>query len=111
MFCAKCGTSLQDGTQFCHNCGNKVGSIAPQAEETEVKVVLDPAEAVPQKSAPDSSKSFAGQGKTFGLILMMISIIGDVVALFAIGFDAFIPITIGATVLFVIGYFMRMFCP
>jgi hypothetical protein len=41
----------------------------------------------------------------------MISIIGDLVAMVAIGFDAFIPVTIGATVLFVIGFFLRMFCP
>lgn len=107
MFCSKCGNQLQDGTLFCPSCGNKVGE-APTLK-TEVKVILDPAEVAPAKKISDSSKSFAGQGKTFGLILMIISIIGDLVAMFAIGFDAFIPITIGATVLFVIGFFMRMF--
>ena len=111
MYCSKCGSNLQDGTQFCPKCGSKVEeSILPVAEK-EVKVVLDPVERIPQKEVTDSSQSFSGQGKTFGLILMLISIIGDLVAMFAIGFDAFIPITIGATVLFVIGFFMRMFCP
>ncbi len=111
MFCSGCGNKLQEGTQFCPNCGSKVSAAASPAAEKEVKVILDPAEVVPQKPVADSSKSFAGQGKTFGLILMMVSIIGDLVAMFAIGFDAFIPITIGATILFVIGFFLRMFCP
>ena len=111
MFCSKCGTNLQDGTQFCPSCGNKVGEVFTSVAEKEVKVILDPAEVVPAKEAADSSKSFSGQGKTLGLILMMISIIGDLVAMVAIGFDAFIPVTIGATVLFVIGFFLRMFCP
>lgn len=110
MYCSKCGNNLQDGTQFCPSCGCKIGEAAPPSSEKNVKVILDPAEVVPQKKVADSSKSFSGQGKTFGLILMMISVIGDLVAMFAIGFDAFIPITIGATVLFVIGFFMRMFC-
>ena len=111
MFCSKCGNQLQDGTQFCPSCGNKVGEAAAPVTRQEVKVMLDPAEVVPQKKAADSSKSFSGQGKTFGLILMIVSIIFDLVAMFAIGFDAFIPITIGATALFVIGFLMRLFCP
>lgn len=111
MFCSNCGTKLPDGAQFCSNCGNKIGETPAPVVQKEVKVMLDPAEVVPAKETADSSKSFAGQGKTIGLILMMISIIGDLVAMFAIGFDAFGPITIGATVLFVIGFFMRMFCP
>lgn len=111
MFCSKCGTNLQDGSQFCPSCGNKVGEAPTSVAPKEVKVMLDPSEVVPAKETADSSKSFSGQGKTIGLILMMISVIGDLVAMVAIGFDAFIPITIGATVLFVIGFFLRMFCP
>ena len=110
MFCSKCGKEILDGTVFCPNCGNKVGEAA-SAPKQKVKVMLDPAEAMPQKKVPDSSKSFSGQGKTYGLILMIISIIGDLIGMFVIGFDAFIPITIGAAVLFVIGFLMRMFCP
>lgn len=111
MFCSKCGNDLPEGTQFCSKCGNKVGEAAVPVVEKEVKVVLDPTEVVPQKKTADSGSSFAGQGKTFGLILMIVSIIGDLLAMFAVGFDAFIPITIGATVLFAIGFLMRMFCP
>lgn len=111
MFCSKCGSDLQDGTQFCPKCGTKMEQTLAPEPEKKVKVILDPAEVVPQKETADSSKTFSGQGKTFGLILMMISIIGDLVAMFVIGFDAFIPVTIGATVLFVIGFLMRMFCP
>ena len=111
MFCSKCGSDLQEGTQFCSKCGNKVGEVFSPVLEQEVKVMLDPSEVVPQKKAADSGSSFAGQGKTLGLILMIVSIIGDLVAMFAIGFDTFIPVTMGATVLFVIGFLMRMFCP
>ena len=109
MFCSNCGTKLQDGAQFCPQCGNKTGKTAPPIKE--VKVILDPNEVTPQKQATDSSKSFSGQGKTFGLILMILSIIGDLAAMCVIGFDAFIPVTIGATVLFVIGLLLRLFCP
>jgi hypothetical protein len=112
MFCANCGAKLQDGSVFCASCGSKVGAVpVVQAAPQEVKVMLDPAEVVPEKETADSSKSFSGQGKTFGLILMIISIIGDLLAMVLVGFDAFIPVTIGATVLFVIGFLLRMFCP
>ena len=111
MFCSKCGATLQDETQFCSQCGNKVSEVSESVAVKEVKVILDPAEVVPAKEIADSSKSFAGQGKTFGLILMMISVIGDLIAMIAIGFDAFIPVTIGATALFVLGFFLRIFCP
>ena len=43
------------------------------------------------------------------IVMRCRSVLGDLVAMFAIGFDAFIPITIGATVLFVIGLLMTMF--
>ena len=107
MFCSKCGTNLQEGTQFCHNCGNKVGETNTAVPKQEVKVMLDPSEVVPSKKTADSSKSFSGQGKTLGLILMIVSIIIDLVGLVS----GFIPITILGTVLFVVGVLMRMFMP
>lgn len=109
MFCSNCGAKIQDGTQFCPQCGNKIDKTAPSIKE--VKVILDPNEATSQKQVTDSSKSFSGQGKTFGLILMILSIIGDLAAMCVIGFDAFIPVTIGASVLFIIGLLLRLFCP
>lgn len=110
MFCANCGKEIQESTLFCTNCGKNVNQTSrPVAEK--VKVILDPSEVVNVKQPTDSSKSFSGQGKTLGIVLMIISIICDLVAMFAIGFDAFIPITIGATVLFVIGFLLRTFCP
>ena len=111
MFCSKCGAKLQDGAQFCPQCGSSIGKAASLIVEKEIKVILDPSEVTPQKQVVDSSKTFSGQGKTFGLLLMIISIIGDLVAMCVIGFDAFIPVTIGATVLFVVGLLLRMFCP
>ena len=97
MFCSKCGKEIQDN-----------GEQSPSVSQP-VKVMLDPKEAMPEKKVADSSKTFKGQGGTFGTILMLLSVIFDVVAMFAIGFDAFIPITIGSTVVFVIGFFLRMF--
>ena len=108
MFCSKCGKELQDDVSFCPACGNKVGSSASAVSQP-VKVMLDPSEVMPEKKGVDSSKSFKGHGGTLGTILMMLSVVFDLVAMFAIGFDAFIPITIGATVVFVIGFFLRMF--
>lgn len=111
MFCSKCGKELQDGVQFCPFCGNKTGSSASPSVPKETKVVLDPAEVVEHKEVADSSKTLSGQGRTIGLMLMIISIILDLVGMIAIGFDAFVPITICAAVLFVIGFLIRMFCP
>ncbi len=110
MFCTKCGKEIPDGTVFCPGCGNKIGEAASSAEQ-KVKVMLDPADAMPQKETADSSRSLSGQGKTIGFMLMIISIIGDLLAMVTIGFDAFIPITIGAMVLFVVGFLLRLFCP
>lgn len=110
MFCSNCGKEIQENTSFCSYCGKNVNqSSRPVIEK--VKVILDPSEVVDAKQPIDSSESFSGQGKTFGLVLMVVSIIFDLVGMFAIGFDAFIPITIGATVLFVIGFLLRIFCP
>lgn len=110
MFCSNCGKEIQESTSFCPYCGKNVNqALQPAAEK--VKVILDPSEVVDTKQPIDSSKSFSGQGKTFGLVLMIVSIVFDLVGMFAIGFDAFIPITIGATALFVIGFLLRIFCP
>lgn len=107
MFCSKCGAMLQDGSQFCPSCGNKVGEVPTPIVPQEVKVMLDPAEVVPAKETADSSKSFSGQGKTIGLILIIISIILDLVALVS----GFIPIMTVGTILFVVGILMRIFMP
>ena len=107
MFCSKCGTNLQEGTQFCHNCGNEVAKTASSVAQKEIKVMLDPSEVVPQKKVADSSTSFSGQGKTIGLILIIVSIIIDLVGLIS----GFIPITILGSVLFVVGILMRLFMP
>lgn len=34
MFCANCGTKLEEGNSFCHNCGTKV-EIAPMGAATQ----------------------------------------------------------------------------
>jgi len=111
MFCAKCGEEIVDGTQFCPNCGNKTGNTIEKKVIQAPKVMLDPTEVVEHKETADSSKTFSGQGRTIGLIMMIFSIVLDLVGMVAIGFDAFIPITIGSAALFVIGFLIRMFCP
>ena len=110
MFCSKCGNIISDTNTFCDHCGNKVGTIpAAPVKNEHPKIMLDPNEVVIHKEAKDSSKSLKGQGRTIGTVLMMLSIVFDLTSMFVIGFDAFIPITIVATVIFVIGFFMRMF--
>ena len=106
MFCSKCGTANADDSVFCVKCGSQLNMNTYREPP---KVMLDPKEVVEHKGTKDSSQSFSGYGKVFGWILMIISVLGDVVATAAIGFDAFIPLTIGATVLFVIGLLMTMF--
>ncbi len=107
MFCSKCGTNLQEGTQFCHNCGNKVAQTASPVAEKEIKVMLDPSEVVPQKKVADSSTSLSGHGKTLGMILIIVSIIIDLIAVVS----GFIPIMVLGTVLFIVGILLKLFSP
>lgn len=106
MFCSKCGSANADDSAFCVKCGSP---LAATAYSEAPKVMLNPEEVVEHKEVKDSSKSVSGYGKVFGWILMLISIFGDLAAMFVIGFDAFVPITIGAAVLFVIGLLMTLF--
>ena len=108
MFCSNCGKEIQNGSEFCSNCGHKCIAERNLNSNTP-KIILDPSETAYKQKTSDSSKSFSGQGKSIGLILMLISIVVDVVGMTVIGFDAFIPITIFATVLFVAGFFIRTF--
>ena len=64
-----------------------------------------------KKAYKKAKRKTVGVWKPLTIFLMVVSIIFDLVGMFAIGFDAFIPITIGATVLFVIGFLLRIFCP
>lgn len=110
MFCSKCGNQLQDQVQFCPKCGNAVNKIETIQGKKEVKVMLDPTEVV-SHNGDNRKNTTSGQAGTYGLILMVISIIFSLVSMFAVGSEAFIPITIGGTTLFVIGFLIRMFCP
>ncbi len=110
MYCTKCGNQIRDDSIFCEKCGNRIDSKS-QTPKAPPKIMLNPDEVVEHKENNDTSKTFRGQGKIIGLILMILSILGDLVSMFVIGFDSFIPITIGATVLFVVGFLLRMFSP
>lgn len=110
MFCSGCGNQIDETAVFCAKCGKRVCiSEIPMAEE-KVRVVLDPSEVAPQKEIADSGSSLSGHGRTIGLILMILSFVVDFVALFLIGFEAFIPVTIIAGALFMVGFLIRMFC-
>ena len=102
MFCAKCGNEINNHAEFCPVCGNVISTKAS------VKFVLDPTEIVEAKPVTESSKSFSSMVKPLGYAFIILAILGDLIALFAIGFDIFIPVTIGATVLFVLGLFLTI---
>lgn len=106
MFCSKCGSEMAEGGIFCPTCGAK----ANDENSPQPKVILNPDEVMPHSEVSDSSQTFSGSGRSIGMCFMIISIVADLVGMFTIGFDAFIPITIGSSVLFVIGFLLRMFC-
>ena len=60
MFCPTCGAKLPDGSVFCEKCGARVA----RTSEPPKKVVLDPKEVVEHKPEKDSSKTFAGNGRS-----------------------------------------------
>ena len=107
MFCPTCGAKLPDGSVFCEKCGARV-AMTPEPPK---KVVLDPKEVVEHKPEKDSSKTFAGNGRAFGIILMLLSVLGDLAAQLAVGSEHFIPITVVAAIFFVIGFLMVVFSP
>ncbi len=74
MFCSKCGNQIQDGTQFCPNCGNSLNDVGTPQAAKEVKVMLDPSEVVVH-DADNRKKTTSGHAGTYGIILMMLSII------------------------------------
>ena len=110
MFCSKCGEQLQDGVHFCFKCGNEVNKSVESQSTKEVKVMLDPAE-VRNYNVDGRRNTTSGHAGTYGWLLMIISIVFSLISMFAVGSDAFIPITIGGTALFVIGFLIRIFCP
>jgi|GEM_PF-1382073 len=107
MFCSKCGKELQDDVMYCPSCGNKTGTTDTISSPQTPRVMLDPSEVVAHKDVSDSGKSFSGQGRNIGLILIIISIFIDLIGIIS-GF--FVLTTVG-TVLFIIGILIRMFCP
>lgn len=107
MFCPKCGAENTDSSTFCVKCGNRLNTAS---YDEAPRVMLNPEEVVEHKDTKDSSKTFSGYGRVFGYLLMILSVLGDLISMFVIGFDMFIPMTIGATVLFVIGWLMTQFC-
>lgn len=48
MFCSKCGKEIQGNVSFCPACGSKVGE-SPLSVSQPIKVMLDPAETMPEK--------------------------------------------------------------
>ena len=110
MFCSKCGKQLQEGAQFCHNCGSEVNKIVTPQIANEVKVMLDPLEVV-NYSGDYSRKTTSGHAGTYGFMLMIISIIFDLVGMIFIGTSFFVPMIIIGTSLFAIGFLIKMFCP
>jgi len=109
MFCSKCGNQLREEVQFCPNCGNAVSKNDTAQISKEAKVMLDPSEIV-NHTENNEKKTTSGHAGTYGFILMIVSIIISLISMVVIGSDAFIPITIAGTALFVIGFLMRMFC-
>jgi hypothetical protein len=66
MFCAKCGTAIADGSQFCSQCGQPAGQAAP----TGTQIVP------PLPDAPTSGKALAAMlTGIFGLLLFPLAIV------------------------------------
>ena len=110
MFCSKCGNQLQDGVLFCPKCGNAVNNTRAVPVEKETKVMLEPSEVI-KHGENNGKKTTSGHAGTYGIVLMIVSVILSLISMFAVGFEAFIPITVLSTALFVVGFLLRMFCP
>lgn len=116
MFCKKCGAENQDESHFCIKCGSplkttKVEEVLEELLQEPPKVMLDPGEVVEHKEEKDSSKSYSGTGSFWGYALITISILLDVIALIAVSagnFELFTPMITVGTILFVVGWFVKI---
>lgn len=55
MFCTKCGSEMPDGTEFCTNCGARMGAASPAAASAEPASM--PAAGMPPVQHPVQKKS------------------------------------------------------
>jgi hypothetical protein len=112
IFCSKCGVQIADSSIFCEKSGAKI--IAKPYQELpkntpKPRIMLNPDEAAPSRTEKDSSKTFRGMGKIFGVALVLCSILVALISMFTIGTIGFIPLTILGTVMFVLGFFITIF--
>ena len=85
-FCPKCGTKLNDGDLFCHNCGAHVDFVKPQQEEKYYGDIDN----FPTKKAPSSPVDNSNRANPLakaGLIISIISISLMVIFFISLGFD------------------------
>ena len=114
MYCSKCGKEIAEGSFYCEKCGNKISSSGTNDKITiqlPQKVVLNPEEVVEHKEVKDSSKTFSGTGKVFGIALIVIGILCDLITIVLIGTgsDFTIPLISGGAIVFFIGFLVVIF--
>lgn len=102
MVCRHCGKEIADGVLVCGYCGHAV----PQQDlSTETKEKIEREKCSDESLKPNTGASI----RAFGIALMIISGIFDVIGMVLIGtgtFEAFNAVTIISTVAFFIGLVM-----
>jgi len=89
MFCAKCGTELNEGAEFCSKCGTKAGSAAERQNTTYQQ----------NESRPMSTQVVVMPTGTTPLVLGLLGLFGGFIPFvqYVTGILAIVAIFVGAS--------------
>ncbi len=98
--CEKCGHKLEDNSPICMYCGHTI----PKTQLSKTTIERLEKESKPKESDPTLNAAISV--KSFGVILLIIGFLSDIIGMFMVGssdVDTFKIVLIGGTISFFLG--------